>query len=142
LSDLKIAKDILEKEGVTLVIVKDGIVLFKTNAPGIKGLLHAIEVMKAEMFGASVADSVVGRAAALLFAYSKVKEVYAAVLSREGLKILKASNIKYEFKELVQRILNKSRTDICPFEKFSLSIKSPAEAYEKLRKFEESISRQ
>ena len=141
MSDLEIAKNTLKNEAATLVVVKDGTVLFKTNAPGMRGLLKAIEGLWYEIRGASIADSVVGRAAALLLAYSNVKEVYAVILSEEGLKILKANSIKYECGETVPWILNRSQTDLCPFEKLSLGIESPAEAYERLKKFEESMSR-
>lgn len=139
--DLEIAKNALKNEAATLVIVKDGKVLFRTSEPGMRGLLQAIEALKHKIRGASIADSVIGRAAALLLAYSKVKEAYAVLLSEEGLKVLKANSINYEFEKTVPWILNRSQTDLCPFEKLSMDIESSAEAYEKLKKFEESMSR-
>lgn len=141
MSDLEIAKSTLENEAATLVVVKDGRIIFKTNASGMRGLLQAIEALSHKICGASIADSIVGRAAALLLAHAKVKDAYAAILSEGGLKILEANGIKYEFGRIVPWILNRSQTDLCPFEKLSLSIESPGEAYEKLREFEESMSR-
>jgi hypothetical protein len=141
LSDLEKAKSTLENEGATLVVVKNGRIIFKTDAPGMRGLLQAVENLKDEIHGASIADTVVGRAAGLLIVYSRVKEAYAAILSEEGLKVLREEKIGYEFGRIVPWILNESQTDLCPFEKFSLSIKSPAEAYQELKKLQESMGR-
>jgi len=141
MADLEIAKSTLKNEGATLVVVKNGRIIFKTNAPGMRGLLQAIENLEDDICGASIADSVVGRAAGLLITYSRVKEAYAAVLSEEGLKVLKENKIEHEFGRIVPWILNRSQTDLCPFEKFSLSIKSSAEAYKELKKLQESMGR-
>ncbi len=141
MSDLGIAKSTLNNEGATLVVAKNGRMIFKTNAPGMRGLLQAIENLKDDIHGASIADSVVGRAAGLLITYSRVKEAYAAILSEEGLKVLRENKIEYEFGRIVPWILNESQTDLCPFEKFSLGIKSPAEAYQGLKKLQESMGR-
>jgi hypothetical protein len=141
LSDLEIAKSTLNNEGATLVVVKNGRMIFKTNAPGMRGLLQAIENLKDDIHGASIADSVVGRAAGLLITYSRVKEAYAAILSEEGLKVLRENKIEYEFGRIVPWILDESQTDLCPFEKFSLGIKSPDEAYQGLKRLQESMGR-
>jgi len=141
LSDLEKAKSTLKNEGATLVVVKNGRIIFKTDLPGMRGLLQAIENLKDGIYGASVADTVVGRAAGLLMVYSRVKDVYAAILSEEGLEVLRENKIGYEFGGIVPCILNESQTDLCPFEKLSLSIKSPAEAYQELKKLQESMAR-
>lgn len=141
MSDLEIAKSTLNNEGATLVVAKNGRMIFKTNAPGMRGLLQAIENLKDDIHGASIADSVVGRAAGLLITYSRVKEAYAAILSEEGSKILRENKIEYEFGRIVPWILNESQTDLCPFEKFSLGIKSPDEAYQGLKRLQESMGR-
>jgi hypothetical protein len=137
--DVEVAKEILGNKGVTLVIVKEGKVLFESDSSGIRGLLQAIEKLKKEMFGSSVADRVVGRAAALLLAYSHVNEVYAFVLSREGLKVLEENRIKVEYLNLVQAVLDRTGKNICPFEKFSSEIKSLDKAYEQLKDFAEKF---
>jgi hypothetical protein len=137
--DVEVAKGILGNKGVTLVIVKEEKVLFESDSSGIRGLLQAIEKLKKEMFGSSVADRVVGRAAALLLAYSHVNEVYASVLSREGLKVLEENRIKVEYLDLVQTVLDRTGKNICPFEKFSSEIKSLDKAYEQLKDFAEKF---
>ncbi len=133
--DIETAKSILSDKGATLAIVKEGRVLFESDSSGIRGLLQAIEKLGKEMAGSSVADKVVGRAAALLLAHSSVREVYASVLSREGLKVLEENHIKIEHENLVQIILDQTGKKICPFEKFSSEIKSLDAAYEQLKNF-------
>jgi hypothetical protein len=136
--DVELAKELLGNKSVSLVIVRGGQTLFESGSSGIYGLLQAIEKLKKEMYGSSVADRVVGRAAALLLAYSHVNEVYAVILSREGLGVLQKNGIKVEYLDLVQKILDRMRKSICPFEKFSSEIKSPNQAYELLKDFAEN----
>jgi len=137
--DIELAKETLKEKNLSLVIVKEGKLLFKSDSSGINGLLQAIENLEKNLHRSSVADRVVGRAAALLLAYSRVKEVYASTLSNEGLRVLKENNIPAEHDNLVPEILDKEEKNICPFEKFSLTIKSPNEAYRKLKEFTEKL---
>ena len=110
--DLEIAKRILKNESISLVIVKESKILYKSSASGIRGLIEAIEDLKDDMHDSSVADKVVGRAAALLLAYSRVGGVYAEILSEEGMKALKENNIAFEFERTVPIIFDKSRREI------------------------------
>ena len=139
MSDIDKAKQILGREGATLAIVKEGQVLFMSDSSGIRGLLQAIEKIGKEMAGSSAADKVVGRAAALLLAYSKVKEVYASVISKGGLKVLKEDGIKVVFQNMVQIILDRMGKSVCPFEKFSSQIGLSDKTYEQLKEFAEDF---
>ena len=141
MSNIDSAKQILGKEGATLVIVKEGRVLFTSDSSGIRGLLQAVEKKGKEMVGSSVADKVVGRAAALLLAYSEVNEVYAFVISKEGLKVLTENRIKVEYQNMVKTILDRTGKSICPFEKFSSKIFTLDTAYEQLKTFAEEFWR-
>jgi len=133
MQDLDIAKNVLKKNSCTLVIVKNGGVVYETNSPGIQGLLTAIEKIGKEMNGSTVADKIVGEAAAQLCAYSHVNEVFAMTLSLCGKNVLKKNNIRYEYENLVPNILNFKKTDLCPFEKLVAECSNPAEAYERLK---------
>ena len=139
--DLGTAKEILKKRDLSLAIVKKGELLFESSSSGIKGLLQAIDKLEACLEGSSVADRVVGRAAALLLAYSRVREVYAATLSDEGLEVLKENSVPVEHDNLVPKILDRKGEDICPFEKFSITITSVEEAYRQLEAFTENLQR-
>lgn len=133
-SDLRLAKLILHRSNLNLVIVKKGKVVFETGAHGIRGFLLAIEKLGKALVGSSVADRIVGRAAAFLCAYGKVASVHAVTISEEGVQILRKNNIPYEYENLVPNILNYDRTDVCPFEKLTAGLVNPKEAYLKLKR--------
>ena len=70
--DLELAKQKLTKNNLSLVIVKNGQTVFETKKQGVSGFLQAIETLDQNLAGASVADKIVGVAAAMLCVYSKV----------------------------------------------------------------------
>lgn len=131
---METAKKLLRGSRCSLVIVKNGQVLFETNAPGIGGLLTAVDKIGRNMKGSAVADTIVGEAAAQLCAYSHVGEVYAVTLSQCGKDVFKKNGISVEYEDLVPHILNMRKTDLCPFEKIVAGSSSPKEAFERLRK--------
>jgi hypothetical protein len=131
--DLDVAKDLLKNRNLSLIIVRDGKVIFESRLPGIAGLIQAIESMNMLLHSSSVADRIVGRAAALLLVYSHVSEVYALTMSSWGLAVLEEAGIRVEYDVLAPRILNRRGDDICPFEKISLTASSPDEAYKILK---------
>jgi len=132
-TDLEFAKKRLDQENLSLVIAKKGRLLFEAQAQGISGLLDAIRKIGEEIRESSVADKIVGRAAALLLVYSGVISVYAATMSDGGIEILKNHSIPHEFDTHVPNILNREKTDVCPFEKLVAKYSDPKKAYEALR---------
>ena len=131
--DLELAKLKLTKEDLSLVIVKKGKVIFETKKPGIGGFLHAIEKLDKEMVASSAADKIVGVAAALLCVYAGVASVFALTVSERGIKVLEDNNVACMFEKKVSNILNRSKNDVCPFEKMAMASGSPDEAYVKLK---------
>lgn len=129
--DIMIARKMLDERQFDLIIVKEGSILYQGRGSGLAVLLRAIETLKGQLSGASAADKIVGKAAALLLVYAGVEGIYGKILSEEAERFLegKCSILMYQRK--VPVILNKSGTDSCPMEKMSLSISTPEEAYEK-----------
>jgi len=132
---LKIAENRLKQKNLDLVIAKNGRVIFENGSQGVRGLLHAIEKLGKELIGSSVADRIVGRAAAMLCVYSKATSVFAVTISEEGIKVLEDNKVFYRFENRVPNILNYEGTDICPFEKLVMGFTKPEEAYKKLKSF-------
>ena len=139
--DLNFAKARLKQGKLTLVIVREGEVLFETKARGISGFLQAINQLENRLYETSIADTVVGGAAAALYTYSKVASVFAETISEEGIRVLEENNIAYQFETKVSKILNNNKTDICPFEELVMDAKNPREAYIRLKRFAESLKR-
>lgn len=90
--------------------------------------------------GASVADRVIGRGAALLLVKGGAREVYAQVISSGALEVLRSAGIETSFGKEVPNIINRTGTDICPVEKLTASTSSPDEAYERIKQFLDSMN--
>ncbi len=129
MSDLEIAKSRLFGNDLTLVLVKNGEVLFETDSHRISGFLGAVEQCGTGLDGASVADRVAGKAIALLCVYSGIRPVYAEVLSRKAKTVFEENGIMCEWKELVDNILDLNRSNVCPFEIAAADISDPERAY-------------
>ena len=133
--DLEIAKLKLIEEDLSLVIVKNGKVVFETRKQGVSGFLQAIEKLNRNLVEASVADKIVGLAAAMLCVYSGVSSVFALTVSEGGIRVLEGNNIVCLFEKKVSNILNRSKTDVCPFEKLAMDSRNSEEAFLKLKSF-------
>ena len=128
MDDLRRAKELLKADGCTCALVL-GDYEKTSNRNGIAPLLELLGdgVDKA---GSSVADKIVGKAAALLYALMGVKRVYAEVLSEAGREILFAYEIEAEYDTLTDRILNRKGDGPCPMEKAVENCSDPAAAKE------------
>ena len=141
MKDLELAKQILEDENQSLVVVKNGQVIYKSVDRGIKPMLTITNEFKEEASGSSIADKVIGKGAALLCVNLNIKEVYGDLMSQAGIDMLEKNKIKYEFKESCEYIKNREGTGYCPIEKLSMDVDEPRELLEKLKIFFASIAR-
>lgn len=132
-ADLNLAKNRLIQKNLSLVIVNNGKVLFETESHGIGDLLKAIHKLGNNVKGSSVADRIVGRAAALIFVFSGVKAVFAVIASDGGIEVLTKNAVFYVYKKRVANVLNFAKTDVCPFEKLVARLSNPEKAYEVLK---------
>ena len=132
-NDLEHAQLRLINEDLSLVIVKKEKVIFETKESGIKGFLQAIEKLDKKLVQSSVADKIVGVAAAMLCVYAGVSSLFAMTISDRGIKVLKDNKIAYCFENQVANIMNRSKTDVCPFEKQAIISINSEEAYLKLK---------
>lgn len=139
--DLELAKLKLIKEDLSLVIVKNGKVIFETKKQGISGFLQAIEKLDKNLVAASVADKIVGVAAAMLCVYAGVVSVFALTISEGGMRVLEDNNIACLFEKKVSNILNRDKNDVCPLEKLAMASGSSDEAYVKLKSLASQMMR-
>ncbi|MDD3656105.1 MAG: DUF1893 domain-containing protein [Atribacterota bacterium] len=139
MDDLNKAKEILQKEKYTFVLIKRG-KLIKTSYK--KGVLPLLEVINGDdqvLNKAIIADKVIGRAAALLVANYQVKAVYAGTISENAREILDNNSVFYQFGQCVPYIKNRNQTDQCPLEKLTSSISSSDSAYEQILQFYQQV---
>ncbi len=129
---LENAKKQLFEQSYTCVCCKDT-QTYTSLERGIKPLVawyaHGIDLQ-----GFSVADKVVGKGAAFLYALLNVREIYAHVLSVSALEVLTRYGIQAEYGTLVDHIQNRAGDGICPFENAVLHIQDRHEAYIAIRK--------
>ncbi|MEM2250021.1 MAG: DUF1893 domain-containing protein [Candidatus Bathyarchaeia archaeon] len=133
LEDLELAKKKLHEKSLTLVVIKDSKVLFESKAHGVYAFLEALDKFGGKMRGTSVADKVVGKAIALLCIYARVRAVYASTISIKAKQAFENYGIYFEWGELVEKILDASGKNVCPFEKAAMKIDDPKKAYGKLK---------
>lgn len=138
--DIELAKKILYDENQKLVVVKDGIVIFKSQDRGIKPMYILATELKDKSQGSSIADRVIGKGAALLCAYIGVKYVYGELMSEGGIDILHNSKIEYEMKRTCKYIKNRDKSGLCPIEKRSLDIDDPEVLLERIESFLKTLN--
>ncbi len=138
--DLEIAKSRLAQEDLTLVIVRNGHVVFESGSHGISGVLEAVRESGKELVGASAADRVVGKAVALLCVYAHVREVFACILSRAARDVLQRNGILVHWDSLVDRVSDSETDGMCRYEKLVAEINDPTGGYRKLSAFESDRS--
>ncbi|MBQ8965772.1 DUF1893 domain-containing protein [Ruminococcus sp.] len=126
MTDLEIAKVALA--GHTICLCKDG----KTISDDSKGISPMIGFISrgVDLNGFSVADLIVGKAAAMLFIKAGITAVHGNVMSVGGKDILEQYKIPYSYDTLADSIINRQGTDICPMEKTVAKIFDIDEAYE------------
>lgn len=127
--DLLTAKNNLD--GHTICLCKDGKCLF-SEKKGIAPMMNFIGE-NVDLRGFSVADLVVGKAAAMLLVKCGIAGIFAKVLSESGKAVLEKHGVPFEFEVLTEKIINRAGTDICPMEKAVCDADDPEAAYILLR---------
>ena len=122
MNDIELAKNILDNEQRALVIVKDGKVLFSVDGKGIKPIYTAFNELKDELKGSSVADKVIGKAAAMIYEHAAIKELSTKLISENAINVLEKTSIIYEYEKSVPYIKNRDQSGMCPVETLSLKV--------------------
>lgn len=130
-NDLTKAIHILKEKQCTCVLCKNDMV-YTCKQRGVKPLLDWMDSGLA-LKDFSAADKVVGKAAAFLYVLLGVKEIYADVISESAVAILKRYDVKVQYGELVEYIINRAGTGKCPMEDAVWDISVPDEAVAAVR---------
>lgn len=131
LDDLMIARRTLVERDANLVIARRGMILFTGWSRGLRDLAKIALERPEILNGSSVADRIVGKAAAIIFSINSVEAVYALTLSKHALEELEKTGINFYYEKLVPYI-EAPGGGICPFEKLVISITDNNEAYRRL----------
>ena len=121
--------DTLERTGNSLMVYRDGDLVFQSSSKGIRPHLEAIALLGEGLRGTVMVDKIVGRAAALLILYSGAAEAHAAVLSAQGRRVLEMHGLSFTYAEEVAHIKMRDGRIYCPFEAMVQGLTDPEEAY-------------
>ncbi len=113
-SDIEKAISVLN-DGHTIVLCKNDAVI-TSDKRGIAPMVSFLREGR-DLGGYSVADKIVGRAAAMLFVKSGIVAVHAVTLSKGGKKLLEHHNIPVTYDTLTEKIINRKGDGMCPMEK-------------------------
>lgn len=116
----------LLSNGITLAIVKKDNV-YISQERGISALFK--HVKSNDLDGASIADKIVGKAAALLMIYAKVTQVYGRTLSKGAKEVFERYNIPYFYSVLTDKIQNREKNGLCPMEIAVFDLTEPRDAF-------------
>jgi hypothetical protein len=128
--DLDRAKALLASNGHTCVLA-NGDSVITSQAHGVAPMVDFI-AQGIDVSGYAVADKVVGKAAALLFTYCGIAQVYTPVASAPALAVLNKAGIPFQADTVIPNILRADRTDICPMERRVADTADPAVAFARL----------
>ena len=131
MTSLEQAKSLLITTNSTIVVVLNGEV-FTSQERGVKPLLHLLTEKKCFLKGASVADKVIGKAAALLMVLGEIKEVHTLIISEPAIKVFEKYNIPCFYDKKVDRIVNRTGDGLCPMETLCLDVENPQEAFDRI----------
>ncbi len=123
--DLGIAVEAV-KSGASIAVAKGGRLLASRDGHSVRPLIEVLSEVGDELSGASVADKVLGRAAALvLLANPGITMVHGVVMSAHGKEALESVGIPYSYDLLVDFISNRTGDGMCPIEQMSLRFREP-----------------
>ena len=129
---LERAKSLLKSTDSTIAVVSVDDV-FTSHDRGVKPLLHLLTEKKGFLKGSSVADKVIGKAAALLMVLGEIKEVHTLIISEPAIKVFEKYSIPCYYDKKVTRIVNRTGDGLCPMETQCLDVDNPMVAFTKIK---------
>ena len=127
--------EMLREESARLIVVRDGCTLYRSDERGIRPLLDALGSLPADVLsGASYADRVIGKAAALLLVHAGASFVATVVASKAALDMLRQHGTPTYQEQIAPHIVGRTPEQSCPFEASVSDVDDPALAHRTLRR--------
>jgi len=125
-ADLSLEELVSQLENHSLLVYQKGKISFQ-DEHGIQPLL--IQIKNKGLKDAVVIDKVIGKAAALLMVYGKVKQVHTNIIAKDAIIVFDKYKIEYSYNKVVDYIQNVKKDGLCPMEQKVFNIDSPKKAY-------------
>lgn len=132
---LEYGKEKLIEKNLNLLVLKDKEIVFESDKMGIMPMYEFYNSnINGEVY---VIDKFIGKGAARLLLNSKVKvkALFTFVISKDSKELLENNNIEVVYERIVDKILNRDKTDYCPIEKMSMENKDFDDFYKELEEF-------
>ncbi len=91
-------------------------IVYQASGKGVKPIVVPMRTDHLFFKEKFVADTIIGKAAALLLALSGARYVYGEIMSQAAIPVFKSNGIIYEYGQLVEYIKNRDETGMCPLE--------------------------
>lgn len=117
----------------SLVVANGDVCTF--NGQGISDLYKLFKEDPGFLRGASLADKIVGKAAATLMVLGGVREVYADIICLSAIDLLRNSKIQLNYGIVVPNITNRTKTGLCPLEIRCQNCLTPLECLNQIEEF-------
>lgn len=106
---------------------------------GVADLFRLLGEQRSVLQNAMLADKVVGKGAAALMVLGGVQSVYAEVMSRPAHDVLAKAGVHVACGQLVDHIVNRAGTGMCPVEARCLPCATPGECLGQITAFLEEM---
>lgn len=125
------AKNLIENQKATCVVIKDGKILNVELGRGVRPVIALYE--QGLLQDAVVVDKIIGKAAAMVMVLGGVKSCYGLTMSRAALEFLQEKGVRVEYGTLTDHIINRKGDGICPMEQTVATLSDPAQALTALK---------
>lgn len=116
MTNLEIVKKRLYEKSASLVVLYSNGECKEYYQNRINDIKEILQENKLALKDTIIADKVIGKVAGSILTVAGVKEIYADVMSKYAIPVLEKNNIKYEYKNLTEYVINNSKTGMCPME--------------------------
>ncbi len=120
----------LLKQNQDTLVLTDGHETIEDHERGVRPLLKWVG--KRTFEGFSAADKVIGKGAAFLYVLLKIKDIHTGIISKPALEVLNRYEIPVTYQQLVDHIINHTKTGYCPIETAVMDIDTPETALPKI----------
>jgi len=119
----------------TFVLIKNNEIIYKTSGRGVKPFLELLATENGRLLlkDAVVVDKLIGKGAAMLAVYGKVKQVYGITMSESGRDFLTSHDKLQGFTRCVEVISKRDGKGICPIERSVMDEMNPEVAYDLIK---------
>lgn len=132
--DIDTARGIISKSVYTVVVVKNGNVIYTCKDNQLESIVSAITTLEKGIHGSVIGCSMVGKAAAFLCRFSKPNGVYSMRGTKTGIALLVMGGIPCQVDEMVLNVESAMDKEMCPFEDVIDGSESSEEVYNLVKK--------